>query len=126
MTEITRTVADLLASVEPKEARMTDLSALLLKLKETNRDAYARLKTIKREVQQERQKFDEKSIALQSVQYQRQHLESEIQSCHTQETRYEKIELVSMDEFSCGQSMELEEHELMLARLQDELARRKS
>lgn len=121
-------VSQLLSSTDPKESRLTELSCLLLHLKEINRDAYSRLKDIKRCVQQERQIFDEKSIALQSVQYQRKHLESEIEACRQLETKYDRIVLVPIEEFKVDKMDTdeiLDEHSLTLARLNDELFRRK-
>ena len=121
-------VSKLLSSTDPKESRLTELSCLLLRLKEVNRDAYTRLKDIKRCVQQERQLFDEKSIALQSVQYQRKHLESEIEACRQLETKYDEIDLVPIEVFKAD-NMDadeiLDEHALTLARLNDELIRRR-
>lgn len=116
------------ADVPSKNERLVALSAILLQLKDTNRDMYTQLKAVKRTVHQERTKFDETSIGLQSARYEHAQIESEIQSCLSYQAKYTSLDLVPLDEYqqSAMQDTCEDEHQLILKRLADELARRKA
>lgn len=109
----------------PVASKLESLSTLLVELKAVNRDAFTRLRDAKKVTQRERTTFDEQSITLNSVQYQRAHLESEILDCQNFPTTFDKIDLVPLEQFMEGNMLEADPHQLMIARLNDELERRK-
>ncbi len=123
MSQLLRSVEQIFAD-DDKQQRLSHLSSLLLELKASNRDAYLKLKDIKRSVHLERSQFDERAIALQNVQYERIHLESEIKECQSYPSKYDKLDLLPVENIMLPDG--LDEHQTMLARLNDELARRKS
>jgi len=117
-------------SSSQKSSYLSTLSCLLLQMKEQNRELYTRLRVAKQACTTERAAFDGESVGLQSVRYERAQIESEIAGCRGRRFGYERLEMVPLQEFMDGRmqddSVEEGEQELMLARLHDELARRKA
>lgn len=111
---------------DAKAVRLESLSSLLLLLKERNRELYCQLKEVRKSVQQERSVFDERSIALQSVHYERDQVEKEIIACQAFPTRYQNLDLVPMEEYQLNRRSDPQnDHELMLDHLQHELETRR-
>lgn len=121
-------LGELLGGDRAQGDRLAALSGLLLDLKTANREACLQLKDVKRAAQVERTRYDELAIALQSAQYERLHLESEIKDCQAYPSPHEALSLVPLEVFAATRMSDGDEpeHELMLARLQDELQRRKA
>lgn len=127
-------VEAILALVQGDDARgkveqMGALSQLLLEMKDTNRDAYTRLREMKRQVAKERTTYEEHILALEAAKYEKVHLEREIERCQQYASKYDKIDLVPLEQYTedrMADSLAEDDHTLMLARLNDELARRKA
>lgn len=74
-------------------------------------------------------KMDRAGLQLQNLNYEKTHIQNEIERCQNAQYLYEGIDLVDEDEFRRAAAPELleyaDEHQLMHNRLQHELAERK-
>ncbi|KAL4241194.1 THOC5 family protein [Abortiporus biennis] len=104
--------------------------ALFARLKALNRAANAATRTHKQATTDARQDMDQTYLGLQNLQYEKRHLEREIEKCLQFASNYQDVPLHSLDEFlelapeSRSEEIVDDEHALMLSRLNFELAER--
>ncbi|EPY49470.1 THOC5 protein [Schizosaccharomyces cryophilus OY26] len=102
------------------------LSARLLLLRAVNRESYEQLQRAKGATSEHRAALEQALVNLQALQYQKLHLNAIIKDYHGKEHLYTQLPLMSKEEFLKDHS-ELQnatDHEVMIARLQDELKER--
>ncbi|EOR04655.1 hypothetical protein E3P89_03197 [Wallemia ichthyophaga] len=99
--------------------------ALLSHLKALNRDSSSVIRQSKQAAAHQAQLSDGVHAQVQNLLYERRHLEQEIERCRNFETSFDKVPLVSLDEYrKLNGGKEEDEHVLMLNRLKFELRTR--
>lgn len=102
--------------------------ALLSHLKALNRDSSSVIRQSKQAAVHQAQLSDSVHAQVQNLLYERRHLEQEIERCRNFETSYDKVPLVSLEDYRQSRGSEeeksIDEHTLMLNRLQFELSTR--
>ncbi|TIC17251.1 hypothetical protein E3Q13_02592 [Wallemia mellicola] len=104
--------------------------ALLSHLKALNRDNSALIRQSKQNAAHQAQLSDNVHAKVQNLLYERRHLEQEIERCRNFKTTYDKLPLISLEEYNSIQRDEEsmkdnDEHTLMLNRLRHELNTRR-
>ncbi|KAH8118266.1 Fms-interacting protein-domain-containing protein [Phellopilus nigrolimitatus] len=106
-------------------------AALFARLKALNRVANAATRTRKQATADARTEMDHTHLGLQNLQYEKRHLEREIEKCRQFASIYQDVSLHSVEEFfelapeeSRTDEVRENEHQLMLKRLSFELAER--
>jgi THO complex subunit 5 len=110
-----------------------EVSLLVMKLKQNNREAQIRCKEARDKTNEARQRIDDQHLQLQNMLYQVMHLQKEIHECLEFKSRDEDIKLVPIEEFyeeapesvSKPDETRADQHKCMLARLDWELEQRK-
>ncbi|KAF9356894.1 hypothetical protein BGX26_004569 [Mortierella sp. AD094] len=105
-------------------------SRLLSSLKTINRDVHQHERNLRNDLTEQKLSVGKVDLGLQNINYQRKYLSNEIARCHDMETIYQDVPLVSLDEFRETAPTHLidtaiDDHQLMLNRLQFELEERK-
>ncbi|KAF9994186.1 hypothetical protein BGZ80_007896, partial [Entomortierella chlamydospora] len=105
-------------------------SRLLSSLKTINRDVHQHERNLRNDLTEQKLSVGKVDLGLQNINYQRKYLSNEIARCHDMETIFQDVPLVSLDEFRETAPTHLidtavDEHQLMLNRLQFELEERK-
>ncbi|EPX75170.1 THOC5 protein [Schizosaccharomyces octosporus yFS286] len=102
------------------------LSARLLLLRAVNRESYEQLQRAKETTGDHRASLEQALVNLQALQYQKLHLNAIIKDFHDKEHLYTQLPLISKEEFLKEHSdlQNANDHEIMIARLQDELTER--
>ncbi|TIA87149.1 hypothetical protein E3P99_03352 [Wallemia hederae] len=100
--------------------------ALLSHLKALNRDSSSVIRQSKQAAAHQAQLSDSVHARVQNLLYERRHLEQEIERCRNFETSYDKVPLVSLEDYqqAADTEQETDEHALMLNRLKFELSTR--
>ncbi|KAF2416436.1 hypothetical protein EJ08DRAFT_673746 [Tothia fuscella] len=98
------------------------LNAHLAKVRGLNRTAILNVRKTKQETADARGEVDTLHLQLQNLKYEQSHLRRQIGICEGFDHPYQSLPLIPVDEFLAlaPQHAELEEHELMLARIQHE------
>jgi THO complex subunit 5 len=117
-------------SVDQSLARVRS-GALFARLKALNRAANTATREHKQRTADARQEMDATALGLQNLLYEKRHLEREIEKCRQFNSVYQDIPLYNEEEFmqlapedSRTEEILVDEHRLMLARLNFELAER--
>jgi hypothetical protein len=120
----------------PVQKSKQDLDLAMIRLRQLNRQSTLRTHEIKQLVSVDRERLDELNLEWQNLDYERRHLEKELDCYLNSKTVYQTIPLHSLEEYLCltggNSSMEVEDsaeaeddHELMMKRLNFELIERK-
>lgn len=106
-------------------------TALLARLKSLNRAANTATRLSKDATAAARLEMDQSHLGLQNLQYEKRHLEREIEKCRQFASAYQDVPLCAIDEFitlapeeARTEQVLADEHQLMLNRLSFELAER--
>ncbi|KAF7332224.1 THO complex subunit 5 [Mycena kentingensis (nom. inval.)] len=106
-------------------------TVLLARLKGLNRDANAATRAAKNETAAVRQDLEKEHLGFQNSQYEKRHLEREIEKCRQFSTIYQDVATHSMEEFlrlappeARGDEVLADEHQLLLNRLSFEFVER--
>lgn len=123
---------ELLQEALESQAEITKVQkvALLSHLKALNRDNSALIRQSKQNAAHQAQLSDNVHAKVQNLLYERRHLEQEIERCRNFKTTYDKLPLISLEEYNSIQRDEEsmkdnDEHTLMLNRLRHELNTRR-
>ncbi|KAJ5579681.1 uncharacterized protein N7459_005666 [Penicillium hispanicum] len=102
------------------------LFALLAQLRGQSRDATFRVRDTKQATAEARQEIDRLHLQLQNLYYEQKHLTGEIAACESYDHKYLSLPLIPLEEFLelHPEHRELDEHELMIARINHEHAER--
>ncbi|RMJ21277.1 hypothetical protein PHISP_07856 [Aspergillus sp. HF37] len=102
------------------------LFAQLAQLRGQSRDAIFRVRQTKQLTAEDRQEIDRLHLQLQNLYYEQRHLSGEISACESYDHKYLSLPLIPVDEFLALQPghKESSEHELMIARINQEHAER--
>ncbi|KAI8998401.1 Fms-interacting protein-domain-containing protein [Gaertneriomyces semiglobifer] len=104
-----------------------ETSLRFLELLQLQRAAYTHTRSTKQVTSEEKLSMDKLNLDYQNVIYEIRHLEKEIAACEDIETEYQKIELISEEEFEKAHpEAPTDPHAKMLARLNHELEERES
>ena len=102
------------------------LNTHLAQLRGLNRKAILGVRTTKQETTEARQEIDSLHLQLQNLYYEQRHLGGEIAACEDYKHTYNQIEMVPADEYLAlhPEQGQLSEHDLTVARIEDEHAQR--
>lgn len=102
------------------------LTAYLAQLRSANRRTVQSVRQTKQETAEARQEVDSLHLELQNLYYEQRHLGGEIAACAAYDHTYEQIDMLPTDEYLQlhPEHAELSEHDLTVARIRDEFARR--
>ena len=102
------------------------LNAHLARLRGLNRKAILGVRTTKQETAEARQEIDSLHLQLQNLYYEQRHLRGEITACEEYEHTYSQINMLPVEDFLALHSeyAESSEHDLTVARIEDEHAQR--
>ena len=102
------------------------LNAHLARLRGLNRKAILGVRTTKQETAEARQEIDSLHLQLQNLYYEQRHLRGEITACEEYEHTYSQINMLPVEEFLAlhPEYAESSEHDLTVARIEDEHAQR--
>ncbi|KAJ8472337.1 hypothetical protein ONZ45_g16686 [Pleurotus djamor] len=115
------------ANVDDVSAMHIRATALIGRLRSLNREANNATRVHKEATAAARQEMDQSHLGLQNLQYEKRHLEREIEKCRQFASIYQDIPLYSLEDFMRLAPPEAhtdDEHQLMLNRLAFELAER--
>ena len=100
----------------------------LSQLRALNRKAILGVRSTKQETAEARQEIDSLHLELQNLYYEQRHLRGEIAACEDYAHTYEQISMIDADDFLAMHPAHLEstEHDLTVARIQDEHAQRQA
>lgn len=104
------------------------LNTHLTQLRSLNRKAIQGVRSTKQETAEARQEIDSLHLELQNLYYEQRHLRGEITACHDYSHTYEQISMTDLDEFLAlhPDLLDASEHDLTVARIEDEHARRQA
>ncbi|EEB09336.1 hypothetical protein SJAG_04536 [Schizosaccharomyces japonicus yFS275] len=121
-----RLCCQLQKSSENGKLKKRQLFALLVKLREANRNAYLQLHQTSLNVAEAREKLNAASYKLEKLRYIKLHLQASINEFNGREHYYTKIPLSSKEAFleKHPEKKELSEHECMIEMLNGELSER--
>ena len=114
------------ASVLELSKQQKVLNTHLAHLRGLNRKAILGVRSTKQETAEARQEIDSLHLELQNLYYEQRHLRGEIAACEGYQHTYETIHMISAEEFLAlhPEHVESNEHDLTVARIQDEHAQR--
>ncbi|KAI9354590.1 Fms-interacting protein-domain-containing protein [Zopfochytrium polystomum] len=111
------------------ESLLDSVSVELLELQRLNRSAYLHARGAKNVAAEAKQEMDKMFLLLQNLNYERLHLRREVAKCRELETIYQLVELEPVEVFSASIASDelaaMNEHQLMVARLNREMTERK-
>ncbi|KAM3414538.1 hypothetical protein BST61_g9697 [Cercospora zeina] len=113
---------------EPKLlAEQKVLSSRLAILRGLNRKAIMSVRSTKQETTEARQEIDELHLQLQNLYYEQRHLHGEIRGCEEYNHKYEQLGMIPVEDFLAEhpQYHDSTDHDLTVARIEDEHAARK-
>ncbi|KAH9844391.1 putative THOC5 family protein-like [Teratosphaeria destructans] len=98
------------------------LNAHLAKLRGLNRKAILGTRTTKQATAEARQEIDGLHLQLQNLYYEQRHLRGEISGCENYEHRYRTLPMIDVEDFLAAhpEHDQSSEHDLTIARIQDE------
>lgn len=104
------------------------LNTHLAQLRGLNRKAILGVRSTKQETSEARQEIDSLHLELQNLYYEQRHLRGEIAACEDHAHTYEQISMVEVDEFLAAhpEHEDSSEHDLTVARIEDEHAQRQA
>ena len=104
------------------------LNTYLVQLRGLTRKAAFGARTTKEETGRARQEIDSLHLELQNLYYEQRHLRGEIAACEDYAHTYEQISMIDVDEFLAlhPEYQESSEHDLTVARIQDEHVQRQA
>lgn len=104
------------------------LNTHLTQLRGLNRKAVFGVRSTKQETTEARQEIDSLHLELQNLYYEQRHLRGEIAACEDYAHTYEQISMIDADEFLAlhPEHLESSDHDLTVARIQDEHAQRQA
>lgn len=104
------------------------LNTHLAQLRGLDRKAILGVRSTKQETAEARQEIDSLHLELQNLYYEQRHLRGEIAACEDYAHTYEQISMIDADEFLAvrPEHQDSSEHDLTVARIQDEHARRQA
>ena len=118
---------------------LSELSSRFSALRQLNRTSYESFLSARQSVLEARTTVEQAQLAMQNSKYEKDHLEGEIARCRGYRSRYQDVEMHSVEEFlqladeedlagvqtQEGEDSTMDPHQLMLARLRFELKERK-
>ena len=104
------------------------MNAKLATLRGLNRKAVLGVRDTKQETTEARQEIDSLHLQLQNLYYEQRHLRGEIAACEDYDHKYQQLPMVSVDEFLSAHPEHAQDsdHDLTIARIQDEHAARQA
>ncbi|KAF1824251.1 fms interacting protein [Dissoconium aciculare CBS 342.82] len=98
------------------------MNAKLATLRGLNRKAVLGVRSTKQETTEARQEIDSLHLQLQNLYYEQRHLRGEIAACEDYDHKYQQLPMVPVDEFLSAhpEHAEASDHDLTIARIQDE------
>ncbi|QIX00442.1 hypothetical protein AMS68_005959 [Peltaster fructicola] len=104
------------------------LNAQLSQLRGLNRKAVLSVRRTKQETTEARQEIDSLHLQLQNLYYEQRHLKGEILACEEYNHKYRQLSMIPKEEYiqAHSDSAELNDHELTIARIEDEHAARQA
>ena len=104
------------------------LNAHLAQLRALNRKAILGVRSTKQETGEARSEIDSLHLQLQNLYYEQRHLRGEIAACEEYKHTYNDISMISAEEFVAlhPEHADSGEHDLTVARIEDEHAQRKA
>ncbi|KAJ5602124.1 hypothetical protein N7510_011658 [Penicillium lagena] len=118
--------ADAQAALLAASKQQKLLFARLAQLRGQNRDAIFRVRDTKQATAEARQEVDRLHLQLQNLYYEQKHLTGEIAACESYDHKYRSLPLIPIEEFLelHPEHRAMNEHELMIARINHEHAER--
>jgi THO complex subunit 5 len=104
------------------------MNAKLATLRGLNRKAVLGVRGTKQETTEARQEIDSLHLQLQNLYYEQRHLRGEIAACEDYDHKYQQLPMVPVDEFLSAHPEHAQDsdHDLTIARIQDEHAARQA
>lgn len=104
------------------------LNTQLAQLRGLNRKAVLGVRSTKQETAEARQEIDSLHLQLQNLYYEQRHLRGEIAACEDYKHTYEEIQMIPQEEFLAlhPEYQDSSEHDLTVARIQNEHAQRQA
>ncbi|WPH03042.1 Hypothetical protein R9X50_00591600 [Acrodontium crateriforme] len=104
------------------------LNAHLAQLRGLNRNAIMGVRSTKQATAEARQEIDSLHLQLQNLYYEQRHLRGEITGCENYEHKYTQLPMIPTEDFLAQhpEHTSSSDHDLTIARIQDELAARQA
>ncbi|KAF1982353.1 hypothetical protein K402DRAFT_384746 [Aulographum hederae CBS 113979] len=102
--------------------RLKQIQVELMKMRPLHRDMMEAVRKTKEETAKARDEVDGLHLQKQNLEYEQNHLKTEIAACENFDHKYQHLDLIPVEEYLAQypEHAELDPHELMIARINDE------